>query len=120
MSKLDYFKAKTEATLSPMDYMQASKANPDTFVLIDVRNAPPQIMKQKIAGALHIPLSQLAERLSEISKDMPTSTRSDCAAAIRSFISVSLSLPLTRSASFISSSSATTFIPPYHVNGFIY
>lgn len=69
MTKLDYFKAKTEATLSPMDYMQASKANPDTFVLIDVRNAPPQIMKQKIVGALHIPLSQLSERLSEIPKD---------------------------------------------------
>jgi rhodanese-related sulfurtransferase len=69
MSKLEYFKAKIEATISPMDYIQASKANPEKFVIIDVRNAPPQVMKQKIAGALHIPLSQLADRLGEIPKD---------------------------------------------------
>jgi len=69
MSKLDYFKSKTEATVSPMDYMQILKANPDKFVLIDVRNAPPQVMKQKIAGAKHIPLDSLAERINEIPRD---------------------------------------------------
>ncbi|MDD3363349.1 MAG: rhodanese-like domain-containing protein [Syntrophomonas sp.] len=69
MSKLDFFKAKIEATISPMEYMQALKATPEAFVIVDVRNAPPQAMKQKIAGAKHIPLSQLKERIGEIPKD---------------------------------------------------
>jgi Rhodanese-related sulfurtransferase len=69
MSKMDYFKAKVEATISPMDFMQASKAGSDKFMLVDVRNAPPHIMKQKIAGAKHIPLAQFAERIGELPKD---------------------------------------------------
>jgi hypothetical protein len=31
MSKMDYFKSKIEATISPMDFMQESKAEPDNF-----------------------------------------------------------------------------------------
>ena len=69
MSKLDYFKAKIEATISPMDFMQAAKAEPDKFQVVDVRNAPPHIMKQKIAGATHIPLMQLQDRLDELPKN---------------------------------------------------
>ena len=69
MSKMDYFKAKVEATISPMDFTHASKAEPDKFLLVDVRNAPPHIMKQKIAGAKHLPLAQLAEKLDELPKD---------------------------------------------------
>ena len=69
MSKLDYFKAKIEATISPMDFMQAVKSEPDKFQVVDVRNAPPHIMKQKIAGASHIPLMQLPDRLGELPKD---------------------------------------------------
>ncbi|MEL7568357.1 MAG: rhodanese-like domain-containing protein [Dehalobacterium sp.] len=69
MSKMDYFKAKVEATISPMDFMQAAKAEPDKFLVVDVRNAPPHIMKQKIAGASHIPLMHLSDRLGELPKD---------------------------------------------------
>lgn len=69
MSKLDYFKAKIESTISPMDFMQAVKSEPDKFQVVDVRNAPPHIMKQKIAGASHIPLMQLPDRLAELPKD---------------------------------------------------
>jgi len=69
MSKVDYFKAKIEATISPMDFMQEAKAQPDKFIVVDVRNAPPHIMKEKIAGASHIPLMHLSNRLSELPKD---------------------------------------------------
>ena len=55
MSKLDYFKARIEATLSPMEYMQTSKVNPGQLVLVDVRNAPPEKMWKKISGSLLIP-----------------------------------------------------------------
>ncbi len=69
MSKLDYFKARIEATISPMDYMQTSKENLDKMLLVDVRNAPPEKMGKKIAGAVHIPQKVLASRLSELPKD---------------------------------------------------
>ena len=69
MSKLDYFKARIEATLSPMEYMQTSKVNPGQLVLVDVRNAPPEKMGKKISGALLIPQQALADRLSELPKD---------------------------------------------------
>lgn len=69
MSKLDFFKTRIEATISPMDFMQTTKANPDSMVLVDVRNAPPEKMGKKIASALHIPQAALASRLSELPKD---------------------------------------------------
>jgi rhodanese-related sulfurtransferase len=62
MSKLDFFRSEIEATISPMDYMQAVKATPDAFVIVDVRNAPPQAMKQKIAGAKHIPFGTIERK----------------------------------------------------------
>jgi rhodanese-related sulfurtransferase len=69
MGKLDFFKARIEATISPMDFMQANKTDPGKMVLVDVRNAPPEKMGQKIAGAVSIPQTKIAERLSEIPKD---------------------------------------------------
>ena len=69
MNKMDYFKAKIEATISPMDFMQAAKAEPDKFLLVDVRNAPPHIMKEKVAGATHIPLMQMQDKLSALPKN---------------------------------------------------
>lgn len=69
MSKLDYFKARIEATFSPVDYLQANKKQPDTMVLVDVRNPPPQKIAKKIAGAVLIPQAELADRLTELPKD---------------------------------------------------
>lgn len=48
MSKLAYFKEKVEATLSPMDYMKLKKMKGDEVILVDVRNAPKHIKKEKI------------------------------------------------------------------------
>jgi rhodanese-related sulfurtransferase len=69
MTALDYFQARLDNTLSPMDYMEASKRNPDKYVVVDVRNAPPQIKKVKIAGAIDIPLNELENQFSKLSKD---------------------------------------------------
>jgi rhodanese-related sulfurtransferase len=69
MNKLDYFKTKTEASISPMELTQAQEANPDKYVVVDVRNAPTHILKQKIAGAQLIPLRELSERTEELPKD---------------------------------------------------
>lgn len=69
MNKLEYFKMKVEATISPMDYMQMSKSSPNKMVMVDVRNAPPQLKKTKIAGAIEIPQIELGTRLIELPKD---------------------------------------------------
>ncbi|MFP7494563.1 rhodanese-like domain-containing protein [Terribacillus saccharophilus] len=69
MNTLDYFNARLEATISPMDYMRASKANPDEYILIDVRNGPPHVRNITIQGAMIIPQQELAERLDEIPRD---------------------------------------------------
>lgn len=69
MTQLDFLKARLEATVSPMDYLAATKASPDNFFLVDVRNAPPNLKKVKIAGAIEIPEKDLAERLNELPKD---------------------------------------------------
>jgi rhodanese-related sulfurtransferase len=69
MTQLDFLKARLEATVSPMDYLATTKASPDNFILVDVRNAPPHIKKVKITGAIEIPEKDLATRLNELPKD---------------------------------------------------
>lgn len=69
MDKLDYFNARINATLSPMDYMILKKQAPEEIVLIDVRNGPVEARKNKIQGAMVIPQAELERRLSEIPKD---------------------------------------------------
>lgn len=69
MNRLEYFEARCEATLSPMEYAAASDRDPDAFFLVDVRNAPAEKMRVKAAGAHLIPLNTLTERLSEVPKD---------------------------------------------------
>ena len=69
MSKLDYFKAQVEATISPMYFIRMREANPEKIMLIDVRNGTPEKMGKKIVGAINIPLENIEERLSEIPRD---------------------------------------------------
>lgn len=69
MNKLDYFKARVEATMSPMEYMQAIKNEPDKLFLVDVRNAPIEKMGKKIANAVCIPQKEINDRLNEFPKD---------------------------------------------------
>lgn len=69
MTQLDFLKARLEATVSPMDYLAATKTSPDNFLLVDVRNAPSNLKKVKIAGAIEIPEKDLTTRLNELPKD---------------------------------------------------
>ena len=69
MKAIDFFESKIQSTISPMDYLHASKAAPDDFVLIDVRNAPDHIKKDKIKGALDIGQNVIMSRLSDLPKD---------------------------------------------------
>ena len=69
MSQIDFFRNRVESTFSPMDYMQASKQNIDEYVLLDVRNGPPHLKREKIKDAIEISQAEIANRLSEIPKD---------------------------------------------------
>lgn len=69
MKQIEYLKAKLEAVIAPQDLFAAIKANPKEFVIVDVRNAPPELKKVKIANAVEISEREIANRLSEIPKD---------------------------------------------------
>ena len=69
MIAIDFFEAKVENTFSPMDYMYAIKQQPEQFILVDVRNAPPHLKKVKITNAIQIPLNELESRLAELPDD---------------------------------------------------
>ncbi|WP_079478698.1 rhodanese-like domain-containing protein [Halobacillus salinus] len=62
MERIDYFKARLDANVSPMGY----KNNPENYFLIDVRVGTDEVKKEKIPGSVEIPLDQLADRIDEI------------------------------------------------------
>lgn len=69
MNKLEYLETHLDLTFSPMDYMGYIKNHLDSCILVDVRNAPPHLKKEKIEGAIEIPLNELNQRLEELPKD---------------------------------------------------
>ncbi|RFA32238.1 ArsR family transcriptional regulator [Virgibacillus dokdonensis] len=69
MNELDYFNARLQATISPMDYMRAKQKNPEKYFLIDVRNGPLHARNITIKDANVIPEQVLPNRLHEIPKD---------------------------------------------------
>lgn len=69
MKKIDYFNARLEATISPMDYLRSTKMNPEQFLLIDVRNGPTELRNITIKGAKIMPEQELVNRLDEIPND---------------------------------------------------
>lgn len=69
MNALDYFNARLEATISPMDYIKSIKINPEKYYLVDVRNGPNELRNITIKGAKVIPEQELKNHLNEIPKD---------------------------------------------------
>lgn len=69
MNALDYFNARLEATISPMDYLRLTQIDPDKYFLLDVRNGPLHVRSLKIKDANVIPEQELQARINEIPKD---------------------------------------------------
>ncbi|MFD1066146.1 rhodanese-like domain-containing protein [Oceanobacillus locisalsi] len=69
MNKIAYLENHLELTYSPMDYLNYTKEHEGACILVDVRNAPPHLKKEKIQGAIEIPLNELGERVQELPKD---------------------------------------------------
>ncbi|MDL0429088.1 rhodanese-like domain-containing protein [Bacillus amyloliquefaciens] len=69
MQALDYFNARLDATISPMDYLKAKQMNPEKYYLIDVRNGPIHVRNVTIEDAHVIPEQELQSRLNEIPQE---------------------------------------------------
>lgn len=48
MNQTEYLTARIESTLSPMEYMQAMKQNPEKYLIVNVRNAPASAKRPKL------------------------------------------------------------------------
>jgi len=66
MTTLDYFKAKTEAYISPRGLMAMIDADPDSVVVVDVRNGP---KSTKVKGAVELPEAEVIGRMHELPKN---------------------------------------------------
>jgi hypothetical protein len=65
ISVLDYFKAKQEATISPVGGQVMQNQVPDSMVIVDVRvGATPR----RIPGAVVIPEPEIMDRMGELPK----------------------------------------------------
>lgn len=69
MNSLDYFNARLEATISPMDYLRSTQVEPEKYFLIDVRNGPEHVRSLTIKDAHIIPQQELQNRIHEIPED---------------------------------------------------
>lgn len=69
MNTLDFFKARLEATVSPMDVQKMLAADPGNICIVDVRNGSASLLEKKIKGAIEIPQAQLEKRYAELPKD---------------------------------------------------
>lgn len=69
MNRLEYFKARLDATVSPMDLHKILAENPDSVCIVDVRNGPADLLQYKIKGALEIQQTDIEKRMAELPKD---------------------------------------------------
>lgn len=69
MNTLEYFKARLDATVSPMDVQKMLASGSDSICILDVRNGSPSLLEKKIKGAMEIPQAQLEKRYTELPQD---------------------------------------------------
>jgi rhodanese-related sulfurtransferase len=69
MDPLEYFKARLEATIGAVEVMEALQSNPESICIVDVRNGPAAMLKDRIKGALQIPQENILKRIGELPKN---------------------------------------------------
>ena len=83
----------TEATLPKLD-VNAFRAHPDHYTIVDIRSASEAKAEPLFAGALNIPLPELRERAAEIPTGKPVVVH--CAGGYRSAVGSSIVAPALR------------------------
>ena len=102
----------TEATLPQLD-VDAFRAHPDRYTIVDIRNASEAKAEPLFAGALNIPLPDLRERAAEIPTDKPVVVH--CAGGYRSAAGSSIVAPALRGTEVFDLGEAVkTFLPAAH------
>ena len=102
----------TEATLPQLD-VEAFRAHPDRYTIVDIRNASEVKAEPLFAGALNIPLPELRERAAEIPTDKPVVVH--CAGGYRSAAGSSIVAPaLPGTEVFDLGEAVKTFLPAAH------
>ena len=66
ITPLDYFRAKLEATISPVGVQAMEKQAPGSFLIVDVRIGP---VPNRIPGAVCIPEPEVPARMGELPRD---------------------------------------------------
>jgi rhodanese-related sulfurtransferase len=69
MNPLEYFKARLEATIGAVEVMEILASDPESICIVDVRNGPAAMLKDRIKGALQIPESAILKQLDKLPKD---------------------------------------------------
>lgn len=67
--RLAYFKSKHDAYVSPMDVKRKQDTESAQIQLVDVRVGPPDRLSERIPGSIHIPQTEIRERIDEIQND---------------------------------------------------
>lgn len=69
MTRLEYFRARLDATTTPVELLHEMRSNPHGICVVDVRNGPATLLIDRIVGALQIPQSEILAQLSKLPKD---------------------------------------------------
>jgi len=69
MNRIEYFKARLEATMSPADVIYKMRSDPEQICVVDVRNGPAALLVDRIPGALQVPQSENLGPLSKLPGD---------------------------------------------------
>ncbi len=69
MDRLDYFKARLDATIAPVDVLAALKGNSGRICVVDVRNGPAELIRDRVIHALQVPQNVILERIDRLPKD---------------------------------------------------
>lgn len=68
MTKLELLETYLSLYISHFEVLKAMEAEGSPYVILDVRNAPAQVKKDQIKGALAIPTKDLANQLESLDK----------------------------------------------------
>ena len=69
--RLSFFEAKRDAYASPRDVQELQDDDAVDCQLVDVRVGPPDLLDERLPGAVHVPAPAVVDRLDEFSTEAP-------------------------------------------------
>lgn len=69
MNRLEYCKARLEATITPVEVFKLLKTHPEGICVVDVRNGPARLLGDRVPDALQIPQNVILVRTGRLPKD---------------------------------------------------